>query len=77
MKIESQEISLPLLKEKEIRLFVKRLDKVHPFISGNKCFARTNSSQTVSISSAGSCFLRELAKKTQIFSKNQVSEYGT
>ena len=38
MKIESQEISLPLLKEKEIRLFVKRLDKVHPFISGNKWF---------------------------------------
>jgi len=38
MKIESQEISLPLLKEKEIRLFVKRLDKIHPFISGNKWF---------------------------------------
>jgi 1-aminocyclopropane-1-carboxylate deaminase len=38
MKIESQEISLPILKEKDIRLFVKRLDKVHPFISGNKWF---------------------------------------
>jgi 1-aminocyclopropane-1-carboxylate deaminase len=38
MKIESQEISLPLLKEKDIRLFVKRLDKVHPLISGNKWF---------------------------------------
>ena len=38
MKIESQEISLPLLKEKDIRLFVKRLDKVDPFISGNKWF---------------------------------------
>jgi len=38
MKIESQEISLPLLKEKDIRLFVKRLDKAHPFISGNKWF---------------------------------------
>ena len=38
MKIESQEISLPILKEKDIRLFVKRLDKVHPFISGNKLF---------------------------------------
>jgi 1-aminocyclopropane-1-carboxylate deaminase len=38
MKIESQEISLPLLKEKDIRLFVKRLDKVHLFISGNKWF---------------------------------------
>ena len=38
MKIESQEISLPLLKEKGIRLFVKRLDKIHPFISGNKWF---------------------------------------
>jgi len=38
MKIETQEISLPILKEKEIRLFVKRLDKLHPFISGNKWF---------------------------------------
>ena len=38
MKIESQEISLPVLKDKAIRLFVKRLDKVHPFISGNKWF---------------------------------------
>jgi len=38
MKIESQEISLSVLKDKAIRLFVKRLDKVHPFISGNKWF---------------------------------------
>jgi 1-aminocyclopropane-1-carboxylate deaminase/D-cysteine desulfhydrase-like pyridoxal-dependent ACC family enzyme len=38
MKIESQEISLPIFKEKDIRLFVKRLDKVRPFISGNKWF---------------------------------------
>ena len=38
MKIESQEISLPILKQKDIRLFVKRLDKIHPFISGNKWF---------------------------------------
>ena len=36
MKIESQEISLSLLKEKAIRLFVKRIDKIHPFVSGNK-----------------------------------------
>ena len=38
MQIESQEISFPLLKEKCIRLFIKRLDKVHSFISGNKWF---------------------------------------
>ena len=38
MQIESQEISFPLLKEKGIRLFIKRLDKVHSFISGNKWF---------------------------------------
>ena len=38
MKIETQEISIPLLKEKEVRLFVKRIDKVHPFVSGNKWF---------------------------------------
>ena len=38
MKIESQEISLSLLKEKAIRLFVKRIDKIHPFVSGNKWY---------------------------------------
>ena len=38
MKIETKEISLPVLDEKEVRLFIKRIDKVHPFISGNKWF---------------------------------------
>ena len=31
-----QEIEHPLLQEKEVRVFVKRDDKIHPFISGNK-----------------------------------------
>ena len=38
MKIETEEISIPLLKEKEVRLFIKRIDKVYPFVSGNKWF---------------------------------------
>ena len=38
MKIETKEISLPILKEKIVRLFIKRIDKVHPFVSGNKWF---------------------------------------
>ena len=38
MKIKTQEISLPLLVEKEICLFVKRLDLIHPIISGNKWY---------------------------------------
>ena len=38
MKIKTQEISLPLLIEKEIRLFVKRIDLIHPIISGNKWY---------------------------------------
>ena len=38
MKLQTQEISLSLLKEKKIRLFIKRIDKVHPFISGNKWY---------------------------------------
>ena len=38
MKIKTQEISHPFLKEKEIQLFVKRIDLIHPFISGNKWF---------------------------------------
>lgn len=31
-----EELDLPLLKEKKIRLSVKRDDMIHPFISGNK-----------------------------------------
>jgi len=38
MKIETKEISFPVLKEKEVRLFIKRIDKIHPFVSGNKWF---------------------------------------
>jgi len=38
MKIITQKISHPLLKEKEIQLFIKRIDLIHPFISGNKYY---------------------------------------
>ena len=38
MQIKTEEISLAILKQKKIRLFVKRIDKVHPFISGNKWY---------------------------------------
>ena len=38
MKIETEEISLSLFEEKEVRLFVKRIDKIHSFVSGNKWF---------------------------------------
>ena len=34
--IPNQEIGLPELQEKQIRLFIKREDTIHPFISGNK-----------------------------------------
>ena len=38
MKIEINEISHPIFNGKEVRLFIKRIDKVHPFVSGNKFF---------------------------------------
>ena len=38
MKIETEEISIPLFEEKEVRIFIKRIDKLHPFVSGNKWF---------------------------------------
>ena len=38
MKIKTQEISFPLLKEKQIQLFIKRIDQVHDDISGNKWY---------------------------------------
>lgn len=38
MKIRTQEISSPLLKEKKIQLFIKRIDEIHEHISGNKWY---------------------------------------
>lgn len=37
-QIETQELDFPMLKEKGIRLSIKRLDQVHPLASGNKFF---------------------------------------
>jgi 1-aminocyclopropane-1-carboxylate deaminase len=37
-QIETQELDFPLLKERGIRLSIKRLDQIHPLASGNKFF---------------------------------------
>ena len=36
IQTENQQVFLPLLKEKGIELWVKREDKIHEFVSGNK-----------------------------------------
>ncbi len=36
MRIENQKVNLPILEEKRVALFIKREDKIHPLISGNK-----------------------------------------
>ncbi|PIF01573.1 MAG: 1-aminocyclopropane-1-carboxylate deaminase [Maribacter sp.] len=36
MQTENQKINLPILEARKISLFVKREDRIHPFISGNK-----------------------------------------
>ncbi|KAF9659842.1 1-aminocyclopropane-1-carboxylate deaminase/D-cysteine desulfhydrase [Tenacibaculum mesophilum] len=33
---ENQQIHLPILTTKEVKLFIKREDTIHPFVSGNK-----------------------------------------
>ena len=33
---ENQQVFLPFLEEKKVELFIKREDKIHPFVSGNK-----------------------------------------
>jgi len=38
MKIKTEQISLPLLNDKQVRVFIKRLDKTHKYISGNKWY---------------------------------------
>jgi len=32
----NEEVFLPILKKKGVRLFIKREDEIHPFVSGNK-----------------------------------------
>jgi len=36
VQIENQKVNLPLLTEKQVSLFIKREDLIHPIISGNK-----------------------------------------
>ena len=36
IEIENQQVILPILKEKKVELFIKREDKIHPDVSGNK-----------------------------------------
>ncbi len=36
MQIPNEKVALPLLADKEVSLYVKREDTIHPFISGNK-----------------------------------------
>lgn len=36
IRTRNQQIHLPILEEKNIRLFVKREDEIHPLVSGNK-----------------------------------------
>lgn len=38
MNIKTQEISVPFLEENEIRLFIKRIDLISSFVSGNKYY---------------------------------------
>jgi len=38
MNIKTQEISIPILKEKRVRLYIKRTDQTHEHISGNKWY---------------------------------------
>jgi len=33
---QNQQIFLPIVEEKKVELFIKREDKIHPFVSGNK-----------------------------------------
>ncbi|PCJ98688.1 MAG: 1-aminocyclopropane-1-carboxylate deaminase [Flavobacteriaceae bacterium] len=36
MNVVNQEVFLPILKQHQVSLFIKREDEIHPFISGNK-----------------------------------------
>lgn len=38
MQIKTDKISLSILEQKKIRLFIKRIDEVHPNVSGNKLY---------------------------------------
>lgn len=38
MNIQTQQITSPIFKSKKIKLYIKRIDLIHPYVSGNKFY---------------------------------------
>jgi 1-aminocyclopropane-1-carboxylate deaminase len=82
MKIKTQEISFSLLKEKKIRLFIKRIDQIHEHISGNKWFklkynlieAKNQGSQ--SILTLGGAYSNHIAATAYLAKENGFTSIG-
>ena len=82
MKIKTQEISFSLLKQKEIRLFIKRIDQIHKHISGNKWFklkynlieAKSHGAQ--SILTFGGAYSNHIAATAFLARENGFSSFG-
>ncbi len=82
MKIKTQEISFPLLKEKEIRLFIKRIDQIHEHVSGNKWFKlkynllEAKRKKAVSILTFGGAYSNHIAATAYLAKEKGFSSVG-
>ena len=82
MKIKTQEISTLLLKEKGVRLFIKRIDLRHEYISGNKWYklkynlieAKKASHQT--ILTFGGAYSNHILATAVLAKKNRLNSIG-
>ena len=53
MNIHTQQINSDVFKSKKINLFIKRIDLIHPFVSGNKYYKLVFDSYGIEIKCTG------------------------
>ncbi len=82
MEIKTQEISFPLLKEKRIQLFIKRIDQVHDYVSGNKWyklkynFLKAKEQGVQTILTFGGSYSNHIAASAYLSKENGFSSVG-
>ena len=82
MKITSQEIYFPILRDKNIKLFIKRIDQIHEHISGNKWYKlkynlkEAYKQKTKSILTFGGAYSNHIAATAYLAQENGFNSIG-
>ena len=82
MKIKTQQIYLPILNEKNVQLFIKRIDKIYDCISGNKWYKlkyniiEAKRKAAKSILTFGGAYSNHIAATACLAKKNGLNSIG-